>query len=127
MNMKIIIISLLAVLFVAGCVSRGEQSQRCMLIWRETSSIPIEKVPSPDGFKISPAKAVTPIMKVYSRLPSAEYYLFADKTNYYFGITRKGTVLDAPEPDHYVINGTTGKTTYKEKKNTEPKDALDKK
>jgi len=121
--MKTFMISLLAVVFLAGCAPRGEQTQRLTLIWRETSGIPIEKVPTPDGFKVSPVEAVKPVMTILSLLPSAEYYLFADATSYYCGVTRKGSVLTAPQSGHYVITGTTGKMSdYIEDKHTEPKD-----
>lgn len=94
-------------------------AQQFCLIWRETSNIRIEEVPTPDGFKMSPAKAVKPIMARISRAPWAEFYLFVDVTNYYFGNTRRGTELSGPEAGHWLINGTTGKTFYSEEKNTE--------
>jgi hypothetical protein len=81
------------------------------MIWRETSVIPIEKVPTPDGFKVTPAEAVKPIMARSTRAPWAEFYLFVDSTSYYFGNTRKGAELTAPPPGHYVIDGMTGKIT----------------
>ena len=118
--MKTIIISLLAVVLLAGCASRGEKERRFTLIWRESSKLPMEKVEMPTGFKISPAKAVKGIMARSSRAPWAEFYLFVDPTNYYFGNTRRGTELSSPEPGHWIINGTTGKTTYSEKEDTEP-------
>jgi hypothetical protein len=118
--MKTIIISLLAVVLLAGCASRGKKEQRFTLIWRETSEIPIEKIETPKGFTISPAEAVKPIMARSSRAPWAEFYLFVDATSYYFGNTRRGTELSSPEPGHWIINGTTGKTTYSDKENTEP-------
>jgi hypothetical protein len=122
MNMKTIIISLLAVAFLAGCAPRGKQGQRFTLIWRETSGIPIENVPTPDGFKVSPAEVVKPVMSILSLLPSAEYYLFVDATSYYCGVTHKGTEITAPLPGHYIINGTTGKMSdYIEEKDTEQK------
>lgn len=81
------------------------------MIWRESSGISIEKVPTPSGFKISPATAVKGIMGLYTRLPIAEFYLFVDSTSYYFGNTKKGTELTSPQPDHHVIDGITGKIT----------------
>jgi len=84
------------------------------LLWRESSGIPIEKVPTPEGFKISPAKAVKPIMARLTRAPGWEFYLFVDAKNYYFGLTRNGTKLATPEPGHSAIDGTTGTTTYVE-------------
>ncbi|MCX6880580.1 MAG: hypothetical protein NTW21_43260 [Verrucomicrobia bacterium] len=86
-----------------------EQGKRFTMIWRETSVIPIEKVPSPDGFKVTPVEAVKPIMARSTRAPWAEFYLFVDSTSYYFGNTRKGEELTAPQPGHYVIDGITGK------------------
>jgi hypothetical protein len=91
--------------------AHDEQSQRFTMIWRETSIIPIEKAPTPQGFKVNPASAVKGIMGIYSRLPSAEFYLFVNSTSYYFGNTRKGVELTAPQPGHYVIDGMTGKIT----------------
>jgi hypothetical protein len=116
-NMKIIrtiIISLYAVAVFAGCASSDRRDQRFRLIWRETSNVPIEQVSTPDGFKISPAKAVKPLMDRSSRAPWAEFYLFVNKSNYYFGNTRKDTVLTYPEPGHWIIDGITGETLYKE-------------
>ena len=120
--MKTIIISLLAVAFLAGCASRGEQYQRFTLIWRQTSGIPIENVPTPDGFKISPAEAVKPINALFSRMPSSEDYLLVDATNYYFGNTHQGAEIVAPHPEStiIIINGTTGKMSdYIDEKDTE--------
>jgi hypothetical protein len=89
--MRPIIVSLLAAVCFAGCASNDEPRQQFTLIWRETSGTPIEKVQTPEGFMVSPATAVKGIMGIYSRLPSAEFYLFVDSTTYYFGNTRKGT------------------------------------
>ena len=101
----------------------AEPLQRFTLIWRETSTTPIEKVKTPDGFKISPAQAVKPIMARISRAPWAEFYLFVDATNYYFGNTRRGKELSEPQRGHWIINGTTGKQTYSEIEDTEPTNA----
>jgi len=91
------------------------------LLWRESSGIPIEKVPTPEGFKVSPVQATKGIMSSLSLLREAEPYLFADTRNYYFGITRRGAKLSGPEPWHWVIDGTTGKTVHREaKKDAKP-------
>jgi len=92
------------------------------LLWRESSGIPIEKVPMPDGFKVSPAQAAKPIMARSTMAPGTEFYLLADARNYYLGITRKGTKLVAPEPGHQIIDGTTGRIVQPEaEKNAEGK------
>jgi hypothetical protein len=119
MNMKTITVSLLAVAFFVGCATRDEQCQRFTLIWREASATPIEEVPTPRGFSISPAEAVKPIMARSSRAPWAEFFLIVDANSYYFGNTRRGTELSCPEPDHWIIDGAAGKTTYIEKEDTE--------
>jgi hypothetical protein len=98
----------------------GSSEQTFKLIWRESSEIPIERVETPKGFKISPAEAVKPIMARSSRAPWAEFYLFVDASSYYFGNTKRGTQLSSPEPGHWIINGTTGNTAYVEKDDTEP-------
>lgn len=104
LSMRTILVGFLAwMLFVAV-----KEADGFTLIWRETSSTPIEKVESPNGFRISPFKAVKPLMDRSTRAPWAEFYLFVDATNYYFGNTRKGTMLTAPEPGHWVINGESG-------------------
>jgi hypothetical protein len=92
------------------------KGQSFRLIWRETSAVPIEKVETPKGFTISPAKAVRPIMARSSRAPWAEFYLFVSAANYYFGNTSKGTEFSAPWPGHWIIDGRTGETTRSEKK-----------
>lgn len=102
-----IIIAIVCLSLAAGCTSREEQSQRFTLIWRETSATPIEELPTPKGFKISPAEAVKPVMSRRHRAPWAEFYLFVDAGNYCFGNTRKGTDLIVPEPGCWVINGAT--------------------
>lgn len=121
--MRTIIVGLLAATLLAGCVASGRSMQDFTLIWRESSGIPMENVETPKGFKISPAKAVKPIMARSSRAPWAEFYLFADATSYYFGNTKRGTKLSSPEPGHWIINGTTGKTTYSEENTDRDRDA----
>ena len=95
--------------------SNASDNQAFRLIWRETSGIPIEKVETPKGFTISPAKAVRPIMDRSSRAPWAEFYLFTSASKYYFGNTRKGTKPSSPEPGHWIIDGRTGETTRSER------------
>ena len=126
------LIGVMTALMVAGCYNPkpwqmgylppNAETARALqfaLIWRETSGIPIAKVETPKGFTITPAEAVKPIMARSTRPPWAEFYLFADATSYYFGNTRRGAQLSGPEPGHWIIDGTTGKTTYVEKEDTE--------
>ena len=117
--MKTFLISMLAVALLAGCASRSQQGQQFTLIWRETSETPIEKVETPKGFKISPSKAVRPIMARIDRGLGTEFYLFVDATNYYFGCARIDTDLRYPEADHFTINGATGKIAQSKKEDTE--------
>jgi hypothetical protein len=103
-----------SVIVIAGCTTNREQGRPFRLIWRETSATPIEKVQTPDGFMIAPADAVKPIIARSTRLPRAEFYLFIDSANYYFGNTTRGTDLKEPEAGYWVINGMTGGTTRTE-------------
>lgn len=109
--MKITTAGAVAILLLVGCASNGGQGRGFTLIWRETSPTPIEKVPTPNGFKINPAEAVKSIMARSSRAPWAEFYLFIGGTNYYFGNTKRRTDLKEPEAGHWIINGITGKIT----------------
>lgn len=102
--------------------SLSKAAQQFFLIWRETSGSRIEDIPTPVGFKISPAMAVKPIMARMSRAPWAEYYLLIDSSSYYFGNTRKGNELKGPGPGHFRINGKNGKTIYSESEKAKSSD-----
>lgn len=71
--------------------------------------MPIGNVAAPAGFKITPAKAVSPIMARGTRAPWADAYLFADGNRYYFGNGEKGQDIAGPQPGHWVIDGATGR------------------
>jgi len=102
----------IALLAWASFTGSAKSDQPFTMLWRESSGISVDKVATPEGFKVSPAQAVKPMMARSSRAPWVEFYLFADAANYYFGNTRKGTQLTSPEPGHWVIDGITGEISY---------------
>lgn len=88
--------------------------KRLARIWHEDSGTPIENVPTPDGFVISPAQAYNPLRTTTSRpIDSSQWHLFADSDNYYI-VERRDLPAESGEmlvvPKHStVIDGTSGR------------------
>jgi hypothetical protein len=106
--MKLLLTVALLSTLVAGCASTRPLPP--ILIWRESSGIPLKEVPVPLGFIATPYDAIGALLAMMKRVPGYEAYLFADATYYFFGFADKEKCFpEVPDEKTSRMDGRTGK------------------
>jgi hypothetical protein len=106
--MKLLLTVVLLSALVAGCTSTRPLSP--VLIWRESSGIPLKDVPAPLGFTVTPYDAIGVPLAFMKRCAGYEAYLFADATCYFFGFAdNKKSFPELPDEQASRMDGRTGK------------------
>ena len=106
--MRLLLTVVLLSTLVVGCASTRPLSP--VLIWRESSGIPLKDVPAPLGFTATPYDAIGDLLAMMKRVAGYEAYLFADATCYFFGFADKEKSFpEVPDEKASRMDGRTGK------------------